>query len=131
MAQQGLQIESQTLFSQIDTIAWYLKKSIYEKIGERVRNAPFADADETPWENLGTGAKRSFYLWGVRSKDAVFFQIADSRSSKVAADLLQGFEGILMCDGFRGYNPVSSDTLILAHCWCLPRRIQRHDRTHR
>jgi transposase len=122
MAQQGLQIESQTLFSQIDTIAWYLKKSIYEKIGERVRNAPFADADETPWENLGTGAKRSFYLWGVRSKDAVFFQIADSRSSKVAADLLQGFEGILMCDGFRGYNPVSSDTLILAHCWSHARR---------
>jgi transposase len=121
MKQQGLEIESQTLFSQIDTIAWYLKP-VYGEIGRRVREAPFADADETPWENLGTSAGRSFYLWGARSSDAVFFQIADSRSSKVASDLLQGFCGILMCDGFSGYKPLESESLTLAHCWSHVRR---------
>lgn len=122
MKQQGLLVESQTLFAQTDTIAWYLKKPVYEKIAERVRSSAFASADETPWENLGKDAKKQFYLWGARSKDAVFFQIADSRSSSAAEVLLKGFTGALMCDGFRGYNPIASDEVILAHCWSHARR---------
>lgn len=122
MKQSGLVVESQTLFKQVDTIAWYLKSNVYEKIAARVRGSSVAAADETPWENLAKDAKRGFYLWGAESKDAVFFQIADSRNSGVAADLLQGFNGILMCDGFRGYNPIASDSLVLAHCWSHVRR---------
>lgn len=122
MAQAGLNADSQTLFAQIDTIAWYLAPKIYEAIATRVRNSPFACADETPWKNLGKGAKRKFYLWGARTRDAVYFQIADSRNSEVAKDLLSGFEGVVMCDGYRGYNPIASETRVLAHCWSHVRR---------
>jgi transposase len=122
MKQGGLIVESQTLFKQVDTIAWYLKPHVYEKIAARVRGSSCAAADETPWENLGKDAKKGFYLWGAESKDAVFFQIADSRSSGVAAKLLKGFSGVLMCDGFSGYNPIASEKLVLAHCWSHVRR---------
>ena len=122
MKQAGLNIESQTLFKQVDTIAWYLRPHVYEKIAARVRGSACAAADETPWENLAKDAKRQFYLWGASAKDAVFFQIADSRNSGVARDLLKGFSGILMCDGFRGYNPIASEDLVLAHCWSHVRR---------
>lgn len=122
MRQSGLTVESQTLFKQVDTIAWYLKPHVYEKIAQRVRGSSCAAADETPWENLAKDAKRGFYLWGASAKDAVFFQIADSRNSGVARDLLKEFTGILMCDGFRGYNPIASESLVLAHCWSHVRR---------
>ncbi|MEI8231197.1 MAG: IS66 family transposase [Actinomycetes bacterium] len=122
MKQSGLEITSQTLFAQIDTIAWYLKPHVYRLIGEQVRSSPFVAADETPWENLGKGAKKRFYLWGIRSPKAVYFQVADSRRSEVAGELTAGVRGILMCDGYAGYNSISSETLILAHCWSHVRR---------
>lgn len=126
MAQAGLAVESQTLFSQTDTIAWYLKEHLYERIGEKVRSAPVALADETPWKNLAKkmpdAKKRAFYLWGIRAESAVYFTIADSRSSEVAESLVKSFSGVLMCDGFRGYNPLKSSEIELAHCWSHARR---------
>lgn len=123
MAQAGLAVDSQTLFKPLDTVAWYLKPHVVDKIADRVYASLIANADETPWGNLGKDAKKRFYLWGARISDAVLFEVMDSRSSDAARHLLKKFKGTLMCDGYRGYNPLVDDEGIrLAHCWSHVRR---------
>jgi transposase len=122
MKQSGLNTDSQTLYKQADTVMWYLKKPLYEKICEKIRAENVVCADESPWGNLGANAKKRFYLWGLESKQAVYFKIADTRSGKVGAELIDDLSGVLMCDGYAGYNQLKSDKLQLANCFAHVRR---------
>jgi transposase len=125
--QAGLDVDSQTLYAQIDRIGWYLKKHVYERLQEEVLNAAVKFADETPWKNLGKklkDKKKRFYLWGVRSSKAVFFRIFDSRSGNAGQEFLKNINGFLMCDGYGVYQQLKKlvKDLILCHCWAHVRR---------
>ena len=120
----GLTTDTQTLFSQVDTIAWYLKTSVIEMFQKELQNHLVHIADESPWGNLGKKkeTKKKFYLWAVRNKLCTLFEIYDSRSQKVASNFLDGIRGVLLTDGYAGYKALASPTLILANDWCHARR---------
>ena len=122
----GLKIDTQTLFSQIDTIAWYLKPTIISRFQEELKKHRVHLADETPWGNLSKkdtkSKKKKFYLWGVRNPLCTLFEIYDSRSSVVAGNFLDGISGVLLTDGYAGYKTLASPTLKLANDWCHVRR---------
>ncbi|MGC6176910.1 IS66 family transposase [Lacrimispora sp. 38-1] len=48
----------------------------------------------------------------------VLYDYAAGRSGKYARDFLEGFNGLLQCDGYQGYNKVEDVTLVccLDHC---------------
>ena len=48
----------------------------------------------------------------------VLYDCAPGRSGKYARDFLEGFSGLLQCDGYQDYNKVEDITLVccLAHC---------------
>lgn len=121
MLEHGLDIKSQTLFSQIDTIAWYLKPHIYENILSHVKNSKVFLADETTWGNLEKDSKNKYYLWGLRSKEAVYFLIQKNRSKEVANRFLKDLNGVLVTDGYSVYQDISP-TLTNAFCWAHVRR---------
>ncbi len=120
----GLKTDTQTLFSHVDTIAWYLKANVIELFQKEAQNHLVHLADESPWGNLGKKAdkKKKFYLWAMRNKRCTLFEIYDSRSGKVASNFLKGISGVLLTDGYAGYYGLASAVLLLANDWCHVRR---------
>ncbi len=126
MEADGLTIDSQTLYSRIDTLAFYLEAQVMPRLIAEVMAAPVKLGDETTWKNLGKrpegGKNKRFYLWAVRGDRAVCFSVFDSRSGKVAQTFLKGMEGVLLVDGYRGYDACAGPKLILARDWVHARR---------
>ena len=61
------------------------------------------------------------YFWILRGgppdKPVVIVQYSSSRSGEVASELLDGFEGYLVCDAYSGYLPLSkAGKIILVYC---------------
>ena len=125
MKSAGLKVESQTLFGQVDDLAFYAKP-IAERIRDHIRSQKLFFGDETVWKNLankdGDKANKRFQLWSMNSKNAVSFQIVDSRSSEMAKKIFAGLKGVLMCDAYAGYDCLASAELTLAGCWAHVRR---------
>ena len=131
MKSHGLECTSQVLHSQIDTIAWYLGNNVVPGIVENIRSSRVNLGDETYMENLAKDAKSRFWLWSVMSKDAVLFDMFDSRAKKAAQEFLKDLEGVLLTDGYYVYKSLASDKLILANDWVhVRRKFKAAEKTH-
>jgi transposase len=56
---------------------------------------------------------------------AVVYRVADSRGAEAARELLKGFQGVVMTNGYAVYQAVanaSGGRLKVAHCWSHVRR---------
>ena len=123
MARQGLLTDSQTLWDQIDALAVHLEPT-YDALRSYILGDDVIGADETWWRLMQKKSNKRWYAWGITTHDACWYQIADSRSARVAAEVLDGFEGTVLCDGYKAYKTVSieSPAIRLAHCWSHARR---------
>ena len=73
----------------------------------------------------GRKATSNSYMWVLRSgelekKKGVIFKYSPSRSAETAKEYLKGFKGILVTDGYAGYNNIEGITH--AECWAHARR---------
>lgn len=118
----GLCVESQTLFSQVDTVHWYLKSNVVSVFQNELKNHQVHLGDETPWGNLEKNGNKRFTLWAVRNPKCTLFEIYDSRSQKVAENFLKDIEGVLVTDGCSVYKVLASPKLTLANDWYHVRR---------
>src|SRR5688572_9799248 len=123
MTRQGLLIDSQTLWDQIDSLAGLLEPT-YNALRAYIMGADVIGADETWWRLMQKKSNKKWYAWGLTTHDACWYQIAESRSAKIAAEVLDGFEGTVLCDGYKAYKTVATEspTIRLAHCWAHARR---------
>ena len=71
MAREGLAVDTQTLWDQIEALATHLEPS-YEALPAYVLSKPVVHADETPWPLLSKGgsggmpgARRSLTRWSI------------------------------------------------------------------
>jgi transposase len=123
MRREGLTIDSQTLWDQLEALATALQPS-YEAVRQYVLTAPVIGADETWWRFLhGRGAQR-WWAWGVTREDAVAYTILESRSQNAARQVLNGYGGIVLADGYGAYDALAraGPRFTLAHCWAHVRR---------
>jgi transposase len=122
MRRESLVVDSQTLYDQLETLARHLTPT-YKAIRDRVLKSPLVHADETSWRLLQKGSKL-WWAWAVSNHDAVHYQIRDSRATESAADLLDGYEGTVMADGYGVYESLSraSPKIRLVNCWAHARR---------
>jgi transposase len=88
-------------------------------------------ADETPIKLLspGSGSTATAYAWVIRSSDlettarGVVYEFCNSRQGQHAANLLEGFQGSLVCDDYAGYKALFKQQKINeAGCWAHARR---------
>jgi transposase len=118
MAREGLVIESQTLWDQLAAIARHLEPT-YEALGGRVLEAPVINVDETRWPIMGSPTMAKGTVWGVRSPTVAFYRILAGKSAEEGRQVLTGYRGIVVADGFAVYEVLARDraAFTLAHCW--------------
>jgi transposase len=123
MSREGLTIESQTLWDQIEALATVLAPT-YEALRGYVLTAPVVGADETWWRLLGGPERTRWWAWSVTREDAVTYTILESRSQDAARQVLDGYHGIVLADGYGAYDALAraGPGFTLAHCWAHVRR---------
>jgi hypothetical protein len=106
--------------------AWHRAGEIlrpwYDGILEEIQGQAVLNADETGWRVQG----KTFWLWCLASKDAVYYLIDPKRGSGVLKKLFRAcFNGVLVTDFWGAYNSV----LCLAKQKCLPHLLRDLSRT--
>jgi len=94
---------------------------------QEIKLAPLIQIDETSLQVLkepGRKATSKSYLWvmrtGATKSPLVYFAYDPSRAGAVAKELLQDYSGLVMSDGYNGYNFIAADRH--AFCWAHVRR---------
>lgn len=123
MAREGLIVESQTLWDQIQALARHLEPS-YEALGQQALAAPVIHVDETRWPRLGSDAPSAGTVWGVATPTAAFYRILPGKSADEGRQLLGGYRGTVVVDGYAVYDVLARDGpgFALAHCWAHTKR---------
>jgi transposase len=126
MRSEGLEIDTQTLWDQLNKLAIVLYP-LYEKILAYVFSHTVVGADETRWRMMGDRGpegKKTWQVWTVAVPTAVYYQIENSRSADTAAKLFTGYEGTIVCDGYDAYPALAKRRpgIVLAFCWAHVRR---------
>lgn len=111
----------------IQTSETYLKPFSDAFLRELLRQAVI-HADETVLQvnrEPGRAATDESRIWAYASSKRVdrqvrYFRYEPSRKGACAEEVLKGFHGVLVCDGYSGYNVVSG--VIRAGCWAHMRR---------
>lgn len=97
---------------------------------ERLLSGPLIHMDETTVQVLkepGRSAQNKSYMWlrlgGDPPNRMILFDYQPTRHSDTPRQLLHGFNGVLVTDGYDGYNAVvRENTLTHAGCWAHVRR---------
>jgi len=99
---------------------------IYHAVVSSVLSSKIAAADESPTPaGVGQGKMKKGYFWSFYGdKDEVFFLFSPSRGAEVIRNVMKGFEGVLLTDGYVAYESfVSGQPNVLhAQCWAHARR---------
>jgi transposase len=106
-----------------------LFEPLYQAIGERVRQSPFQQADETRWlvfvAHEGKEGYR-WWLWVFLGTDAVLYVLDPRRSHDVPEGHFRaGGSVVLLVDRLSSYKamaPVQTGRVVLAFCWAHVRR---------
>lgn len=126
MSQLGLTLPRETMSN------WYIRCAedyfypIYERMHEHLLKRDILHADETTCQVLreeGRPAEITSYMWiYLTGSDGlppiVLYDYQPGRGGKYPRAFLEGFNGMLQCDGYQGYNKVEDVMLVccLAHC---------------
>lgn len=125
MGREGLVVDSQTLWNQIEALARVLSTA-HERLHKYVLSQPVIGADETHWPMLSTsdGENKRWQAWTVAAPDAVCYRIQDSRSAEAGREVLLDYSGVVMADGYSAYASLAKNggRFLLAHCWAHVRR---------
>ncbi len=124
-----IDLSRQTLCESVLKVAQQITPLI-EHLNQHLRGYPLMHMDETRVQVLkepGKSAQSQSYMWvqrgGPPDKPGIVFNYEPSRSTQTANDLLEGFQGALMTDGYASYRTVAQ-TKQLTHlcCWAHARR---------
>src|SRR5919197_356654 len=123
MAREGLTVDSQTLWDQINAIARHLEPT-YEALGRRALGAPVINVDETRWPVMKAITPAKGTVWTVRSPTVSFYRILPGKSADEGRQVLNGYGGTVVADGFAVYDVLVRDgpSFTLAHCWSHAKR---------
>lgn len=116
----GLKIDVKTLYSQCEGVHDHVVK-ILPKIRRDILNDFCAvHIDESPWRIVGS--ESTGYIWVLSNRIGSFYQFEPTRSGAIAEELLAGYTGAIVSDGYGGYNRVKELTGIrCGHCWAHAR----------
>lgn len=135
-ARQGIEISRNTLARWVIQCSITLEPLI-RLMESQMRQAPVILMDETTLQvnkEPGKEASSKSYMWIRRGLspsdeahphgcDITLYHYSPTRSGQVAVDLLAGYQGALMTDGYAGYNAaVAKYGLQHATCWAHARR---------
>ena len=136
LAVQGLDIKRAVLAFWVGYAAAELKP-VYLRLRELILTSGKVVVDETtaPVLDPGRGRTKQGYFWAVARDDrpwagtdppAIVFTYAPGRGAIHGLKLLDGYRGIVQCDGYEAYKSIAAktpgDAITLAFCWTHLRR---------
>lgn len=127
MRREGLEIDSQTLWNQLDELAVVLRPA-YARLLSFIMSQDVIGADETTWKLLagkkGKRGSKTWQMWAVGCEQAVYYKLQESRSLDSALKLLADYQGTIVCDGYQVYSALTKRyrCITLASCWAHVRR---------
>jgi transposase len=123
MAREGLTVDSQTLWDQLNAMARHLEPT-YVALGRRALGAPVINVDETRWAIMGSSKPAAGTVWGVHAPAVSFYRILPGKSAEEGRQVLVDYRGIVVVDGFAVYEVLARDGpgFTLAHCWAHTKR---------
>jgi transposase len=114
---------------------WMIKTSdlltpLINLMREHLLSGPLIHMDETPVQVLkepDKPARSKSYMWvqvgGQADKAVRLFDYHASRSSQIPIKLLDGYQGLLMTDGYEGYKTLARHSAMTQlTCWAHARR---------
>jgi len=126
MFQLGLKLPRETMAN------WYIRgaldffRPIYDRMHELLLQREIIHADETTCQVLheeGKTPESKSYMWIYLSGSdglapIVLYDYQSGRSGDFPKNFLEGFSGMIQCDGYSGYNKVEDVILVccVAHC---------------
>ena len=124
-----IDIPRQTLSESVLRSAEYLRPLI-ERLEHYLLSSPVLHMDETPVQVLHEPDKSPHsksYMWvqrgGPPGQTVVRFNYDPSRATAVPDQLLTGYRGVLMSDGYQPYRTVAAEHgLVHLCCWAHARR---------
>ena len=80
--------------------------------------------DETRWPRLGSDAPAAGTVWGVATPTVAFYRILPGKSADEGRQILGGYRGTIVVDGYAVYKVLARDGpgVALAHCWAHTKR---------
>jgi transposase len=137
LARQGLEIGRGVLAGWLGAAAFEVRP-VVARLREILLASVRLFADETamPVLDPGRGKTKTGFAWAIARDDrpwggtdppAVVFHYAPGRGAEHARGLLEGYTGILQCDGYAGYKGLAApkaggEGATLAYCWSHVRR---------
>ena len=124
----GVQLKRGTMANWMVQVADTYLKPFWELFRQELLTQPVIHADETALQVLKekdrkpTDESRMWvYASGKRAARQIrLFRYKASRAGACAEEILKGFQGVLIADGYSGYNVVSK--AVRAGCWAHMRR---------
>ncbi len=83
-------------------------RPLYHALLIQVCSSGIVNADETPQPFLADGKTHRGYFWVFASPHLSAYVFSDSRSGEIPKHLLGNHQGILVADGYTGYNKVQA-----------------------
>jgi transposase len=123
MARDGLLVDSQTLWDQLQAMARHLEPT-YVALGRRALAAPVINVDETRWAIMGAAKPAAGTVWGVHAPGVAFYRILSGKSTDEGRKVLGDYRGTVVADGYAVYDVLARDGpgFTLAHCWAHAKR---------
>ena len=126
LAAAGIRVSRATLCRMLQQAAELLAP-VYEAQKRSVLSSAVLTMDETPIRagRIRRGKMRQGWLWPMwGDRREVVFPYASTRAHRVVGELLEGYSGKLLTDGYAGYAVFAESTekLIHAQCWVHARR---------
>ncbi len=121
MKQLGLVASTKTLFS-ITEHLYALLFELNEMNRLDILQGPYVCLDESP-QPFFNPEKSNGYVWSLSNNRGVYYQFEATRSGNVAREMIKGFKGIVVTDGYGGYGFLSTiEGIIHVYCWAHMRR---------
>ncbi len=128
MKQLGFTLPRETMANWVIYVAENYFYPIYERMHQNLLKRDLIHADETTCQVLrekDRSADQISYMWlyttGNDGKDPiVLYDYQPSRKGSCASSFLEGFHGMVQCDGYQGYNKL--DDVVLVCCLAHARR---------
>ena len=137
LARQGIEIGREVLAGWLGAAACEVRP-VVARMREILLGSVRLFADETtmPVLDPGRGKTKKGFAWAIARDDrpwggseppAVVFHYAPGRGAEHARALLEGYTGILQCDGYAGYKGLATpkdggEGATLVYCWSHVRR---------
>lgn len=124
MESAGLIVGTKTLWGLTAVLADYLMP-LTGKIRSEILAQKVIHMDESPMKTLSTNTNG--YVWVLSNNHGCYYRYETTRSGKVAQEMIAGYEGTLLTDGYVGYNPLKKairdgPNIKRAYCWAHVRR---------